>query len=35
MIDNVTVFDNLLIPDGYYYAKVISFEAEPADSGLF
>lgn len=31
MIDNATVFDNPLIPDGYYYAKVTSIEQEPAN----
>ena len=31
MIDNATVFDNPLIPDGYYYAKVTSIEQEPTN----
>jgi len=31
MIDNATVFDNPLIPEGYYYAKIIAVESEPSD----
>ena len=31
MIDNATVFNNPTIPYGYYYAKVISIEQEPAN----
>ena len=31
MIDNATVFNNPTIPDGYYYAKIISIEQEPAN----
>ena len=31
MIDNAIVFDNPTIPDGYYYAKVVSINQEPAN----
>ena len=31
MIDNSIVLDNPLIPDGYYYAKLLTVETEPSD----
>jgi len=31
MINNNILLNNLLIPEGYYYAKVVEVEAEPSD----
>lgn len=30
MIDNSLIYQNPVIPDGFYYAKVISVEEEPS-----
>jgi len=35
MIDNKSVFDNPIIPNGYYYAKVLRIEAEPVLDSKF
>lgn len=35
MIDNKSVFDNPIIPMGYYYAQVLRIEAEPVDGFTF
>jgi len=31
MIDNSIIYNNPIIPNGFYYAKVIEAEAEPSD----